>query len=131
MILMKAADDPGECFVRASELTCLHVCVFAGHHCTFPFKVWFQIHYVLYYLFKPLAKNRCVDFPARVDSDEDNPGIMTETGRRPASRAKTGHLSSAHNEVSAVGRAEQELRDTQALMRRISTHLDVLSSGLN
>jgi hypothetical protein len=36
MILTKAA---GECFVRTSELSCLHICVFAGHHCTFPFQL--------------------------------------------------------------------------------------------
>jgi hypothetical protein len=49
MILMKAADEAGECLVRASELSRLSICVFAGHHGTCPFKCDLHIQYAFRY----------------------------------------------------------------------------------
>jgi hypothetical protein len=49
MILMKAADEAGECLVRASELSRLSICVFAGHHGTCPFKFDLHIQYAFRY----------------------------------------------------------------------------------
>jgi hypothetical protein len=47
MILMKAAGDAGERFVRASELSRLPV--FVGQHCIFPFKYDLHIQYAFKY----------------------------------------------------------------------------------
>ena len=49
MILMKAADEAGECLVRASELSRLSICVFAGHRGTCLFKCDLHIHLAFRY----------------------------------------------------------------------------------
>jgi hypothetical protein len=49
MILMKAAGEAGECLVRASELSRLSICVFAGHHRTCPLKCDLHIQHAFRY----------------------------------------------------------------------------------
>jgi hypothetical protein len=68
---MKTADEAGECLILASELSCLSVCVFAGHHGTCPFKCDLHIQYAFRYtmsliLLEWLATNFVAQFPGEL-----------------------------------------------------------------
>ena len=89
MILMKAADEAGECLVRVSELSRLSICVFPGHHGTCPFKCDLHIQYAFRYnmsliLLECLATNFVAWISKRVNlgCEEERRLRFAASGRR-------------------------------------------------
>jgi hypothetical protein len=144
MILMKAADEAGEYLVRASELSRLSICVFAGHRGTCPFKCDLHIQLVFRYtmyliLLECLATNFVAWISRQVHRGANRRGgcisqHLADGMRiiRPRSRTAYKAISTAHNSSEesprrtghSVGPAGRSSVRRQSLVDQNALHVE-------